>query len=276
MFRVTLSLCLLSACAWSPASMPRPDPVLRLHGHNDYLRPVPLRRALELGLGSIEADVFLVDGQLLVGHERWQLRASRTLESMYLQPLQEAAEANGKRLRADGEPLVLLVECKTDGVAAWPAMRALLWRYRSMLTRFIDGRVEPGAVTVLLSGRRPTAQLAAARDRWCALDGQFDDLQASPPLPPDLVPWVSLPWRELSDWTGSDELMPVEVELVTKLVRTAHAQGRRLRFWGAPDRKEGWRALFDLGVDRIGTDQPKKAARWLRAHRGCDPESRRR
>ena len=122
-------------------------------------------------------------------------------------------------------------------------------------------------MTVLLSGRRPTPQLSSTRDRLCALDGRLGDLDESPPPPPDLVPWISSSWRALSDWTGSDELLPDEIALVKRLVAAAHAQGRRLRFWSAPDRKEGWAALFDLGVDRIGTDQPRNAARWLRANR---------
>jgi alkaline phosphatase len=51
------------------------------------------------------------------------------------------------------------------------------------------------------------------------------------------------------------------------LVEQAHAQGRELRFWGAPDRVEAWGALFDLGVDRIGTDRPAAAAAFLRQAR---------
>ena len=53
------------------------------------------------------------------------------------------------------------------------------------------------------------------------------------------------------------------------LVAQAHAQGRALRFWSAPDRKEGWAALFDLGVDCICTDQPQRAVLWLRAERSA-------
>ncbi|MCK5940334.1 MAG: hypothetical protein KAI24_00080, partial [Planctomycetes bacterium] len=100
---------LAAACAVPPK--PGPDPALRLHGHNDYLQPVPLRRALELGLGSLEADVFLEDGELRVGHERWQLRPGRTLQAMYLDPLLAAVRAPGA-LRSDGRPLMLLVDIK--------------------------------------------------------------------------------------------------------------------------------------------------------------------
>lgn len=259
-----LLLPLLSACAVAPKT--GPDPALRLHGHNDYLQPVPLVRALEYGLGSLEADIFLEDGELRVGHERWQLRRGRTLQAMYLDPLLALWRERGA-LRSDGAPLVLLVDIKADGKKVYAELREVLPRYRDMLSRFVDGRVEPGAVTIVLSGNRPVAAIAADAERWCAVDGRLRDLDRRPPPPPDLVPWVSSSWRAVSDWTGSDELMPHEVEMVTDLVTKAHRQGRKLRFWGAPDRREAWGAFYDLGVDRIGSDQPKKAAAWLRSGR---------
>lgn len=251
--------------AATPAIAAPRDPALRLHGHNDYLQPVPLKKALELGLGSIEADIYLVDGELRVGHERWQLRPGKTLESLYLDPLRAAAKSGP--LRADGEPLVLLVDIKADGAKVYRHLREVLATYGDILTRFVDGRIEPGAVTILLSGNRPQATVASETDRYCALDGRMRDLTGKHPPRVDLVPWVSGSWREISDWTGSDDLMQDELHRVTALLRQAHRQGRKIRFWAAPDRKEAWGAFFDLGIDLICTDQPKNAVRWLRANR---------
>jgi hypothetical protein len=265
--RIALLL-LLVGCAVSPASNSSApvDPALRLHGHNDYLQPVPLTRALEYGIGSLEADIYLVDGELRVGHERWQLRPGRTLESMYLDPLLALVKERGA-LRVDGLPLVLLVDIKADGGAVYRHLRTVLERYREMLTQFDDGVVNSGAVTILLSGNRPRKLVAADSARLCALDGRFSDLDASPPPPTDLVPWVSGSWRSISDWTGSDELMADELQRIATLMGKAHSQGRAVRFWGAPDRKESWGAYYDLGIDLICTDQPKKAAAWLREFR---------
>ncbi|MBM3961039.1 MAG: hypothetical protein FJ306_03950 [Planctomycetes bacterium] len=235
-----------------------------LHGHNDYLQPAPLQRALALGLGSVEADVFLVDGELRVGHERWQLRASRTLRALYLEPLRAHVAAHGSASlsRDPLRPFVLLVDIKADGDAVYRALRAELADFAPMLTRFVDGRVERNAVTVVLSGSRPRALLAAERDRWCALDGRLPDLDAVPPPPADLVPWISDAWSRVSDWTGTDELTAAERARLAGLAARARAQGRELRFWGAPDRPEAWQALRDLGIARIGTDRPTQAARW--------------
>lgn len=266
---LALLLALASACSIAPNHAV--DPVLRLHGHNDYLQPVPCARALELGIGSLEADVFPVDGELLVGHEHWQLRPFRTLRSMYLEPLAQAVAERGGTLLPGGRPLVLLVDIKQHGEQAYSLLREQLRPFAPMLTRFVAGRIEPGAVTILLSGDRPIATVAAEADRLCAIDGRLADLDRVPPPPVDLVPWVSSRWSNVSDWTGSDELMADETRRVQDLVARANAQGRELRFWSAPDRREGWAALLRLGVHRVGTDQPKKAVEWVRSGGGLEP-----
>jgi hypothetical protein len=256
----------IAACAACPAGG-APAPALAtaaLHGHNDYLQPVPLRTALQLGLGSVEADVFLEAGELRVGHERWQLRAGRTLRALYLEPLREHVAAHG-RVRADGQPFVLLVDIKADGEAVYGVLRSELAAFAGMLTRCDGDRVTAGAVTVLLSGSRPRALVAADSPRWCALDGRLPDLDAVPPPPVALVPWISDAWSKVSDWRGADELTAAERERIAALAARAHAQGRELRFWGVPDRAEAWVVLRELGVDRIGTDRPRAAAAHLRA-----------
>lgn len=247
-----------------------------LHGHNDYLQPAPLHRALALGLGSVEADVFLVDGELRVGHERWQLRSGRTLRALYLEPLRAHVAAHGaESLSRDPlRPFVLLVDIKADGDAVYRALRAELADFAPMLTRFVDGRVERNAVTVILSGSRPRALLAAERDRWCALDGRLPDLDAVPPPPADLVPWISDAWSRVSDWLGRDELTAAERDRLAALATRARAQGRELRFWATPDRPEAWQALRELGIARIGTDRPTQAAHWATGASSADAEAK--
>jgi len=65
------------------------EPLIRAHAHNDYEHPRPLLDALDCGFGSIVADVHLVDGVLLVGHDAKDLKPARTLETHYLAPLRE-------------------------------------------------------------------------------------------------------------------------------------------------------------------------------------------
>ncbi len=65
---------------------PGRGPLRRAHAHNDYEHPRPLLDALSHGFTSVEADIHLVDGQLLVAHDPIDLDPSRTLESLYLAP----------------------------------------------------------------------------------------------------------------------------------------------------------------------------------------------
>src|SRR5262249_40240292 len=89
-------------------------PLRHAHAHNDYLHHRPLLDALDHGFCSIEADIFLVSDQLLVGHERRDLRPERTLEKLYLDPLRERVKANGGRVYPGGPAFYLLIDVKTE------------------------------------------------------------------------------------------------------------------------------------------------------------------
>ena len=54
------------------------------HSHNDYEQKNPFHEAYNEQFGSIEADVHLVEGKLLVGHDSKDLSQSRTLENLFL------------------------------------------------------------------------------------------------------------------------------------------------------------------------------------------------
>ena len=61
-----------------------------------------------------------------------------------------------------------------------------------------------------------------------------------------------------------------EEEVLRRIVDDAHAAGRRVRFWNAPDREAGWRVLRDAGVDLINTDDLAGLERFLRRPGGPD------
>src|SRR2546428_201080 len=79
-----------------------PAPLVHAHAHNDYEHKRPLLDALDHGFCSVEADIFLVDGKLLVAHELGQTKPERTLQALYLDPLRERVKANGGRVLKDG------------------------------------------------------------------------------------------------------------------------------------------------------------------------------
>ena len=64
------------------------------HAHNDYDHRRPLQDALDRGFNSVEADVWLIDGELRVAHDLADAKPGRTLESLYLKPLADRVREN--------------------------------------------------------------------------------------------------------------------------------------------------------------------------------------
>jgi hypothetical protein len=127
--RFLLSLLLVScASVGAIAADHGPRPLLAAHAHNDYEHPRPLFDALACGFASIEADIHLVDGRLLVAHDRKSVKPGRTLEALYLDPLRARVRENGGRVYRDGPTITLLVDVKSEAVATYAALDEMLGR----------------------------------------------------------------------------------------------------------------------------------------------------
>lgn len=230
------------------------------HAHNDYLHGKPLRDALAAGCRSVEADVFVEDGELRVGHDRWMLRAHRSLRRLYLEPLRQRVREHSGSVHGDGMPFVLLVDLKQGGDEVLATLARELADFAPMLTRVGGEHVESGAVTVVLSGSRPGVDALGPGERLFALDGRLRDLDAE--LPAFAVPLVSEPWTRHFTWDGFGPMDEPERAKLADLVRRARARGRWLRFWGAPDRPETWDLWREQGGIWIHTDRLRDFAAW--------------
>src|SRR5262249_38764661 len=155
----------------------------------------------------VEADVWLVDGKLLVAHDRKDAKPEKTLESLYLDPMQARIKANRGRVFRDGPTVTLLVDVKSEATNTYVALEGVLQRYASILTRFYPDRVETNAVTVIISGNRARELMAAQRVRWAAYDGRLADLETAPPT--SFIPWISDNWTQLFQWRGTAEEGPL-------------------------------------------------------------------
>lgn len=238
-----------------------PVPIVRAHAHNDYEHARPLLDALAQGFCSVEADVWLVDGELLVAHNRDSVKAGRTLESLYLMPLHERVRANGGRVFRDGPVFTLLVDFKSDAEPTYAALKEALAKHTNMLTHFTADGIETNAVSVIISGNRPTELMAKETHRTAAVDGRVSDLDNLPPV--SLMPLISDSWDSLFKWRGEDEFPPAEAAKLKELVGRVHAANRRFRLWAAPDDSASWQVQYDAGVDLINTDKLAELAAWL-------------
>ncbi|MGW1202432.1 phosphatidylinositol-specific phospholipase C/glycerophosphodiester phosphodiesterase family protein [Streptomyces cyaneofuscatus] len=268
-----------SPAAASPATVGRPSrprPLRHAHAHNDYLHPRPLHDALAHGFTSVEADIFLVDGELLVAHDPAGLDPSRTLAGLYLEPLRALVRAgHGSVYPHHRRPLQLLIDIKADGVAAYRELDRQLARHGSLFTRYHHGRVRPGAVTAVISGDRAArAPMEAQRTRLAFYDGRLDDLGTASPA--SFTPLISANWTQTFGWLGAGPFPRAERDRLRTLVRAAHREGRRIRFWATPDlpgpeREAVWSELLAAGVDHLNTDDLAGLERFLRARTGVAP-----
>jgi hypothetical protein len=241
--------------AASPAEAGQPPPLPHAHAHNDYEHKRPLLDALDHGFCSVEADIWLVDGQLLVAHDLKDVKPGRTLQALYLDPLRERVAQNGGRVFRGGPSLTLLVDVKSDATNTYIALREALRPYAAMLTTFSKERTVTNAVTIVVSGNRARGLMASETNRLAAYDGRLADLDSGDSA--NLIPLISDNWALHFKWRARPEDGPLpepERARLRQLVERSHQQGRRLRLWGTPDRLPMWIELQGAGVDFINTD----------------------
>jgi glycerophosphoryl diester phosphodiesterase len=238
-------------------------PLINAHAHNDYEHKRPLFDALDHGFCGVEADIHLVDGKLLVAHDAKDLSPAKTLESLYLDPLRARINANGGRVYRDGPSVMLLIDIKTEALATYNALTAVLEKYADILTRFEANKIETNAIIAIVSGNRSLTAMQSQKVRFAAYDGRLPDLESS--APSALIPLISDNWTLKFKWRGQGELSLPEKGLLDELVAKAHAQGRRIRFWAVPDSPIGWEILHKAGVDLLNTDHLAELEKFLRS-----------
>jgi hypothetical protein len=252
----------------------RKRPLWRAHAHNDYEHPRPLFDALDHRFGSVEADIFLVGDQLLIGHDATELDPSRTLESLYLEPLSALVKANhGSVYRGWRHPLQLLIDIKTEGSSTYLELDRHLQRYKHLFTTYAHGRVHQGAVTNVISGDRAARiPMEAQTVRRAFYDGRLADLGSSAPA--SFISLISDNWQTNFTWLGAGAFPDAERQKLRSIVAQAqaHGHGQTVRFWNTPDvagpsRDALWDELFAAGVDFLNTDDLAGLEAFLDARR---------
>ena len=140
---------------------------------------MPLYSALEAGCTGVEADVWLFDDDLFVGHTRSALTPSRTLRNMYIDPLLSILRRqnpithfhpdidqprNGIFDTDPSQTLILLIDFKTEGEETWDYVYAQLTPLRESgyLTYYNGSDVINGPITVVGTGNAPFNKIAAS------------------------------------------------------------------------------------------------------------------
>lgn len=249
----------------SLSSYGQPGIPLPAHSHNDYEQPRALFNALQMRFASVEADVYLVDGELRVGHDTDDLMPGRTLGNLYLEPLRLIVmRGAGQVYPETTTPLLLLVDIKSDAEPTYQALERALAPYERFLTRFTPTETDIGALTVIVSGNSPRDVMMNQGERFIGLDGRLSDLTAGP-VNRNLTPLISSDWNDVFSWRGGDPMPEAEQDQLRTLVQLAQENGVRLRFWSAPDIPPAWEVQFEAGVDLINTDRIDALSQFLRS-----------
>lgn len=229
--------------------------VANTHSHNDYEQPTPFWMAWQEQFGSIEADIWLVNGRVVVGHDRREIKAGRTLEDYYIKPLLACVEKNNGHPYADtARKLQILIDVKEDSVNTLAALIALLGKYPAL-------EHTPG-LTWVISGNRPAADRYTTYPPFIAFDGVLHT--AYTPAELSRIAMMSDDLHYYTRWDPHTGIPDTARHTLLAVVRSAHKLHLPVRFWDAPDFPGAWSQLKAVQVDYINTDHIRELSAWLR------------
>lgn len=244
MFRIIIFVFGVTSIGFSQSNFPH----TKAHAHNDYEHTQPLWNALEHGFISVEADVHLTDGRLLVSHNRPKPDAI-TLQQLYLAPLDSLlSRHNGSIYPSDEHVFYLMIDSKTEAESTYRAIQKEVAGFESL--RCNKSRCP---VKIFISGNRAVETVIGEGYQGIGLDGRPGDLGKG--ISAELMPVVSDHYSNWSAWKGKTQPNKNDLARIRELAQRVHAEGKKLRLWAIPDHEVGWAALLDAGVDLISTDR---------------------
>ncbi len=260
MFKVILLALLLASV--SLYAQPHVYSTANAHSHNDYEKPVPFYEAYKHQFGSIEADIFLVNGsdELYVAHTLSELsNKKRRLDSLYLLPLVNCIKQNKGYVYADSTArLQLLVDIKTDAITTLNRLIAVLQKYPEL--------INTSRLQVVISGNRPDPESFHTYPAFIHFDGVLGSTYSQQAL--SRIALLSTSFRQLSQWNGQGSIPVKDSIALTNAIAQARKVNKPVRFWAAPDTRDAWKELMKLKVDFINTDRISELTDFLQKQNG--------
>jgi hypothetical protein len=262
--------------SWYPTDFLQDVMPVPCHSHNDYWRKVPLFSAIYAGCTGVEADVWLRDGDLLVGHDTASLQVNRTFQSLYVNPLVEilthqnpttpyyTGTTNGVFDVDRDQTLVLLVDVKSGGPETWPWVVKQLGplRDKGWLSYSKDGEFHQRPITVVGTGNTPFDLIAGNSSsdyRDAFFDAPLDKLENSPYNSTNSYYASVNFWNAIGAvwWRGGPS--DGQLESIRKQLREASTRGLKSRYWGLPSwpihvRNIIWEVLIAEGIGMLNVD----------------------
>ncbi|KIV86189.1 hypothetical protein PV11_01819 [Exophiala sideris] len=253
-----------------------------IHSHNDYWRDIPFYTALSVGAVSVEADVWLVNNTLYIGHEQSALTTARTFDGLYVQPILNTLQRenpttqfisgtttkNGVYDTNSGQTLYLFVDVKTDGESTWPAVVSALQPLRAAgyLTTWNGTAVTPGPVTVVGTGNTPLDQVQPLKNRDYFFDANLALLSSSQAnITSSVSPIASTQFSKYFGTINGTTFNSTQLATLYGHLAVAQSKGIAARYWDTPawpisTRNAVWHTLVEAGVGLLNADDLPEAA----------------
>jgi len=228
------------------------------HSHNDYLQSQPFYTAHANHFASMEVDVFLIDNELYVAHNKEDIDKKRTIERLYIEPLLAQIKLNGNnKVYRDSGKLQLMIDLKTEGE---PALKCLESKLKP-IRKYFDVNNNTDAVKLVITGDAPDHNRFKDFDEIFFFDGKRNTPYTAEQL--KRVAFFSAGLHEFSKWNGLGRMVEQDYNKSKSFVDSVHRVGKQVRFWGNPDTKTCWQAFIKMGVDFLNTDSPAEMAKFL-------------
>ncbi len=172
---------------------------LSVFAHNDYAKSNPFYKAYSHQVGFIEADVFLKDGKLLIGHARVDLRDNKTLDSLYLNPLRRSIIKNNGSAYASHRQLTLMIDLKMDSIPLLKVLVETLKNYHEL--------TDCSSLKITITGSMPDPSLWDQYPDFIHFDGRPGITYTQDQL--KRVELISDNFNNYSHWNGK---MPIPLK----------------------------------------------------------------
>ncbi|MFC4231291.1 alkaline phosphatase [Parasediminibacterium paludis] len=228
--------------------------VANAHSHNDYVNPQPFTTAYQAQFGSMEADIFLWNDSLIVGHTLNDIKYKRTLEQLYLNPLAKQVTANkGYPYKDTSRHLQLLIDIKTQAVNTLQSLIQHLAKYPQLIAS--------SHIHIVITGNRPEANAFVQYPSFIMFDGNIGSDYSEAAL--SKIALLSDDLTNYTKWKGNEPIPAKDKMVVDALVTKVHNLHKNIRFWASPDTEIAWQQLMQMHVDYINTDKIELLAAYL-------------
>ena len=227
--------------------------VCNAHSHNDYEQTDPFKTAYDAGFGSIEADIFFINGDLIVAHDTIELKRKIKLEDEYLKPLLARVEKNNGFPFADSlKKLQMLIDIKTQPANTINQLIVLLKKYPALIKN----------ISWVITGNRPDETLFNTYPSFIFFDGELYKNYSAEALKKIMM--MSDNFKKYSLWNGENNMTTNDENVVKDAINKSHKLHKPVRFWNAPDNINAWKEFMHLRVDFINTDHINALADFLK------------